>query len=118
MIKGVTIRLYEQARGNNLEGDEAGGYIFNFREFVEVDNVLYAPTTFEEYPISNDLEGTRTRYTLAIPKGDTHDWNRAGVVIDGVQYRVVSVAAGGIEENIPLSWNKKVIIESMGDEIY
>ncbi|HHJ8372345.1 hypothetical protein [Streptococcus pyogenes] len=50
-------------------------------------------------------------YTLAIPKGDNHDWGDKEVRFFGEKWRTVGLALEGIEELIPLEWNKKVMVE-------
>ena len=54
------------------------------------------------------LTGRRLAYTLAIPKGDTHDWEDAKVEFFGQSFRTCGGVVQGIESMIPLCWNKKV----------
>ena len=53
----------------------------------------------------------RIAYTLAIPKGDTHVWEDTEVEFFGRKFRTIGLPTEGIEENLPLSWNKKVKVE-------
>ena len=46
--------------------------------------------------------------TLAIPKGDAHDWNDVQVAFFGQHFRTCGGVVQGIERMIPLCWNKKV----------
>jgi len=48
---------------------------------------------------------------LAIPKGDTNDWENQEVRFFGERWRVIGMPLQGIDELIPLDWNKKVMVE-------
>lgn len=50
---------------------------------------------------------------LAIPKGDTHDWADTYVCFRGREWRTIGLPQEGMEENIPLCWNKKVRVRLM-----
>ena len=103
-IKGITVQLYTRT--------QTGTDAFNrpvYSEVVEnVDNVLVAPVTDAEVVQSLDLTGKRAVYNLAIPKGDTHEWEDRKVGFFGKDWRVINFEAGGIEDLIPLDWNSKV----------
>ena len=77
----------------------------------EVSNVLIGEPKTED--IINDLQlyGKRLAYTLAIPKGDTHNWKDTKVQFWGQTFHTYGEPTQGIEELIPLSWNKKVKAE-------
>lgn len=83
---------------------------------VNVDGVLVGQPTTEESAEAMNLFGKKVAYWLAIPKGNTHDWTDAYVTLpepfSGV-YRTVGWPVAGIEENIPLRWNKKVRLEAI-----
>lgn len=51
------------------------------------------------------------RYMLAIPKGDTHEWQDKRVDFFNMSFRTIGYPIQGIEENIPLDWNKKIKAE-------
>lgn len=57
------------------------------------------------------LTGRRIAYTLAIPKGDTHNWDNVRVAFSGRPSAPAAGAVQGIEAMIPLRWNKKVQVE-------
>ncbi|HZK44373.1 MAG TPA: hypothetical protein VFC73_08860 [Syntrophomonadaceae bacterium] len=78
---------------------------------VEVDNVLVRPTSTEDVINTKDLTGRTAVYTLAIPKGDTNTWENQEVRFFGERWRVFGIPLQGIEEMIPLDWNKKVMVE-------
>ena len=80
-------------------------------EAVTVSNVLVAPTTSDDVVDENDLVGRKEVYTLAIPKGDTHDWENQVIEFWGKTWKSFGFPQEGIEQNIPLLWNKKVTVE-------
>ena len=60
------------------------------------------------------LDGKKIRYQLAIPKGDDHIWEDTLVEFFGETWRTIGFTATGIEDLIPLSWNRKVWVERYG----
>ena len=58
-----------------------------------------------------NLSGKRIAYVLAIPKGDTHIWENTEVEFWGMTFKTVGIPTQGIDDNIPLKWNKKVKVE-------
>lgn len=107
-IHGITIKYIPQVKG------DADG--FGKEEVVDgtpenVEDVLVAPTTSDDLVTTTDLEGKHIVYTMAIPKGDTHVWNEAVVEFFGERWKCFEIPTQGIEANIPLSWNKKVVVE-------
>lgn len=110
LIKGITITLYEQT--------ETGVDGFNRVVFDEdpvlVDNVLVGEPSTQDVINELNMSGKRLAYTLAIPKGDTHDWTDKRVSFFGSMFRTIGEPIQGIEENIPLDWNKKVKVERHG----
>lgn len=107
MFKTITVTLYEKTP----DGVDA----FNKQQYIEtpvdVPNVLYAPASSQEILDSINLYGKKAVYTLAIPKGDAHEWEDCRVSINGVDFKVFGIPLEGIDENIPLAWNKKVTVE-------
>lgn len=110
MIKGipVTIKTKKQIGKDGFEKP-----IYEYKEEV-VDNVLVAPTTSDDIVTTTDLTGKKAVYTLAIPKGDTHDWEDCIVCFFGQEWHTIGYPLEGIEANIPLDWNKKVMVERYG----
>lgn len=110
MIEGITVILYEKI--------EKGRDAFNapiYEEVAEpVDNVLVCPSTTDDIVTSQDLYGKKAVYTMAIPKGDNHNWIDATVEFFGRKWQTFGFPLEGIEENIPLDWNKKVMVEAYG----
>lgn len=106
-IKGITVTLI-----NNKETrkDPFDNPIFEDVE-IEVDNVLVSPTSSDDVVNTKDLTGRTAVYTLAIPKDDTNVWQNQEVRFFGERWRVFGIPLQGIEEMIPLDWNKKVMVE-------
>lgn len=109
MLHGKTIILYEKTKTGE---DPLGNDVFQETP-VLVENVLIAPA--QEYSgditTSTDFKGKKEIYVLGIPKGDSHDWLDKNVEFWGRKWRTIGYPKEGIEELIPLSWNKKVMVE-------
>ena len=104
MLRGIDVVLYEK----HQTGEDAFHAPVYEEVPVTVHNVLVgAPDTAA---IVNELTltGRRLAYTLAIPKGDAHDWNDVQVEFFGQHFRTCGGVVQGIERMIPLCWNKKV----------
>lgn len=108
MIKGMDIILHEMKQ-TGVDGFKRPIY----EEQTEViKNVLVAPASSDDVVSSQDLYGKKAVYTLAIPKGDMHDWRDATVEFFGREWKTFGIPLEGMEENIPLDWNKKVMVEA------
>ena len=103
-IKGITVVLYEKTQTGT---DPFNKPIYSETP-VSVDNVLVGEPTTNEITDSINLHGRKAQYTLAIPKGDKHNWENAKIEFFGQTWQSFGIPVQGIEENIPLSWNKKV----------
>lgn len=90
---------------------------YNHPSWVEhqevVDNVLIGEPTQTEVENGFDVKHEQARYMLAIPKGDTHDWQDAEVLFWGRRWRQVGRVIQGMEHLIPLDWNKKIMVEEI-----
>ncbi|RSI06327.1 hypothetical protein D8824_05350 [Streptococcus intermedius] len=106
-IKGITVTLIDKVKTGQ---DDFGHSIFEDKE-IEVENVLVSPTTSDDITTQLNLTGRKAAYTLAIPKGDTHDWENKEVRFFGKRWQVFGLPLEGIEDLIPLDWNKKVTVE-------
>ena len=109
-IKGITVTLFDKVKS----GQDPFGHPIYKDEEVNIDNVLVVPTTAADALSELDLTGRKAVYTLAIPKGDDHDWEDKEVRFFGQRWRVFGIPLQGIEANIPLDWNKKVTVERYG----
>lgn len=109
-LKGITITLVDRVQTGE---DDFGAIIYDDVE-ISVDNVLVSPTSSEDIVNQMSLTGKKAVYTLAIPKGDTNDWEDKEVLFFGQRWRTFGVPIEGIEDMIPLDWNKKVTVERYG----
>lgn len=109
-LKGITIKLYEKTQ----TGVDVFGKPIYREEPVEVENVLVAPATSDDVISRTNLSGDKAVYNLAIPKGDAHKWENTYVEFFGKKWRTVGTPLEGIEELLPLDWNKKVMVEHYG----
>lgn len=113
MIKGVTVTLLVKTQTGT---DGFGAPIWETSE-VQVDDVLVGQPSTEEVTDTLNLHGKKLEYVLAIPKGDEHSWNDTEVILPDPfagRFRTIGLPTAGIEENIPLRWNKKVRLERYG----
>lgn len=110
MLKGITVILYEKIKTGE---DEFKTPIYEETP-VEVENVLVSPSSSTDIVDGLSLYGKKAVYTMAIPKGDTLNWEDATVEFFGEKWRTFGFPTEGIEELIPLSWNKKVMVERYG----
>lgn len=110
LIKGITVTLFDRV--------ETGKDGFNrpvYEEIpVEVENVLVSPASETDIVSQLNLTGKKAVYTLAIPKGDRHNWIDRNVQFFGKMWRTFGFPIKGIDENIPLDWNVKVTVERYG----
>lgn len=90
--------------------DEFNRPVYKYVDEI-VENVLVSPVSADDVVSSTDLTGGKAVYTLAIPKGDTHNWENQLVEFFGKTWRTFGIPIEGIEANIPLDWNKKVMVE-------
>lgn len=106
-IRGIQITLIDK---QVVSVDPFGTPVVKDVEIL-VDNVLVSPTSTDDVTNQLSLTGKKAVYTLAIPKGDLHDWENKEVIFFGQKWRTVGIATEGIESMIPLEWNKKVMVE-------
>ena len=106
-MQGIDIIRYNKAQ----TGTDGFGAPIYAETPEAVHNVLIGEPTTED--IINDLQlyGKRLAYTLALPKGDSHDWDNVSVEFFGQKFRTYGAVTEGIEAMIPLKWNRKVKVE-------
>lgn len=111
-MRGITVVLYERAATGSV--DPFGHPVYT-ETAVEVGNVLVAPAETGGDPMftETDLKSRKAVYTLGLPKGDAHVWENCKVSFFGKTFRVIGMPTEGIEDLIPLSWNKKVTVEAI-----
>lgn len=106
-LHGVTITLFERV--------QSGTDPFNRPVYTEtavpVENVLIGEPSTQDIVDVLNLTGKKLAYTLAIPKGDAHEWTNRTVEFFGERFRTIGEPTQGIEGLIPLEWNKKVKVE-------
>lgn len=107
MIKGITATLYERKK----TGEDPFGNPVYEEHPVEVENVLVAPASTTEVLDTLNLTGKKAVYNIAVPKGDEHIWKDNRVDFFGASWRVIGLPQRGIDENIPLDWNDKWMVE-------
>ena len=111
MLKGITIELSQRIMTGT---DPFNRPVFEMT-FVSVDNVLVSPMNDAEVLETLNLTGKKAVYQLAIPKGDEHEWENQRVRFFGEEWRVIGKPTKGVDAMIPLSWNMKVKVESVGE---
>lgn len=109
-LKGIDITLYVRTQ----TGKDAFGAPVYEQVPETVANVLIGEPATEDVIQDLQLYGRRLAYTIAIPKGDTHDWKNADVVFFGQRFRTYGDVVQGIDGLIPLQWNKKLKVERYG----
>lgn len=107
MIRGIPVLLTVKVK----TGEDPFGAPVYETQTETVDNVLVAPASAEEIQDTLTLTGRRAVYTLGIPKGDAHVWEDTKVEFFGEVFHSIGPVTEGIEELIPLSWNRKVKVE-------
>lgn len=108
----ITVTLIEKTQSGT---DEFNNPVYTEVE-ESVDGVLVGEPTTNDVTNVLQMYGAKIAYTLAIPKGDEHTWEDTRVILpepfDG-EYHTIGIPTAGIEENIPLRWNKKVHLEKI-----
>lgn len=107
MIRGTTVKLHVKLQTGI---DEFHAPIYDDTT-VDVENVLVGEPAADAVVSEMQLNGKHLAYTLAIPKGDMHNWKDTEVEFFGQNFRTYGDITQGIEDMIPLSWNKKVKVE-------
>ena len=106
-IKGIEIKLIKKVE---MGTDEFNRPIYEEVEKI-VKNVLVSPVLSDDVVNKLNLSGKKAVYQLGIPKGDENTWENQEVEFFGERFRVSGKIIQGIEENIPLDWNRKVTVE-------
>ena len=113
MIKGITIQLVKKTQSGT---DALNNPIYE-TEIVDVADVLVGQPSQDEIVNTHSLYGKIAKYTLAIPKGDENTWVDTEVILPAPfegKYKTIGFPIAGIDANIPLRWNKQVLVEQYG----
>lgn len=112
LLKGISVDLITR----ETVGTDAFNRPFTEERRTTVENVLVSPLSQTGDEIINELSlnGKKVKYQMAIPKGDEHVWEDAEVEFFGVRWRTIGFGTIGIEDMIPLDWNRKVLVERVG----
>lgn len=112
VLKGITVNLIRKVQN----GTDAFNRPIEREVITPVDNVLVAPLsqTGEEILSELSMDGKKVKYQLGIPKGDTHTWEDTEVEFFGFRWKTIGFSTIGIEDMIPLDWNRKVLVERVG----
>lgn len=106
-LHGVTITLFERTQSGT---DPFSRPVYT-ETAVPVENVLIGEPSTQDIVDMLNLTGKKLAYTLAIPKGDAHEWTNRTVEFFGERFRTIGEPTQGIEALIPLEWNRKVKVE-------
>lgn len=109
-MKGITVSLAVKTAG---PPDPLGAPTYS-TTWEPVENVLVSPAMGQDLLDTLNLYGKRAVYTLGIPKGDAHVWTDTEVGFFGHVFRTIGYPTEGIDELIPLGWNRKVQVELVG----
>lgn len=109
-IKGIPVILVDKIE---IKKDPFGNPVYQEAE-ISVNNVLISPTSSDDVINQLSLTGRKAVYTLAIPKGDIHDWENREVKFFNKRWKTFGIPLEGLEHLIPLDWNKKVMVERYG----
>lgn len=111
-MKGITVTLTVKS----TTGNDAFGRPVYTESTTDVKDVLVGEPTTDDITNALTMYGKKIAYTLAIPKGDTSVWEDTDVTLPDPfagKYHTIGFPTAGIEENIPLRWNKKVHLEKL-----
>ena len=109
-MKGITVTLTVKTQ----TGTDPFGQPTFTDSTKDVSDVLVGEPSMDDITNAITMYGKKIAYTLAIPKGDENTWEDTFVTLPapfGGTYRTIGSPTVGIEENIPLRWNKKVHLE-------
>lgn len=109
-MKGMTVQLAVKT----VTGYDPFGAPIEIEELIDVEDVLVGQPTTDDVTNTIQLYGKKIEYVLGIPKGDTHNWTDAEVIIWGQRFRTIGYPQTGIQENIPLRWGQNVRVERYG----
>lgn len=110
MIQGMTVQLVIKT----VTGADPFGHPIFYEQVVDIDDVLVGQPSADDITSSVELYGKKCEYTLGIPRGDAHDWTDTVVYIRGEKYITLGYPVRGIDENVPLRWNRNIKVARYG----
>ena len=111
-MRGVTVKLKVKTE----TGTDSLGMPTYSEDWVNVDDVLVGEPSSADVENNLTMYGKRTKYTLAIPKGDANYWEDTEVELPAPwsqTFATIGRSTIGIEANVPTRWNRKVHLESV-----
>jgi len=108
LIHGIDVILYTTTQTST---DPFGQPVYT-ETAVTVHNVLVGEPAADDVISEMQMSGKRIQFTLGIPKGDGHDWKDKKVSFFGRTFKTFGDVTEGIEDMVPLEWNKKIKVES------
>lgn len=106
-MKGMTVQIVLET----VTGEDPFGSPITTETMEDVDDVLVGLPSSDDAATTISLYGKTCAFVLGIPRTDTHDWTDKVVIIFGDRYRTIGWPERGIDENIPLRWNRNVKVE-------
>ena len=107
-INGITITLYERTPN----GVDDFNHVTYAETMVDIPDVIVSPVSSTEVLETFNLTGRKAVYQLGIPKNDAHGWEAGKKVrFFGEDWRIIAIAQEGIDDMMPLRWNRKVQVE-------
>lgn len=104
----ITVKLYEKVE---IGTDDFG--VPTYSTFIEeIDHCLVAIGQHGQMTDNTNIQVALDTFTIAIPKGDTHDWRNSIVEFNlgGVDFRCKTYGDYllGYEDAMPLMWHKQI----------
>ncbi len=109
-MKGMTIYLVNKTE---IGTDDFGAPIYS-EELEAVNDCLVGKPSTDDVTDTLALYGKKIEYTIGIPKGDSHNWTDAEIVMFDGRFRTIGYPQTGIQENIPLRWGQNIKVERFG----
>lgn len=109
-MKGTTIQLSVKT----ITSYDPFGAPIETETLVDIPDVLVGQPTSDDVDAVYSAYGKHIAYSLGIPKGDTHNWEDAEVVIWGNRYKTIGYPVTAEQANIPLRWGQVVKVERYG----
>ena len=111
LLHGIDVTIYNKTQ----TGEDSFGEPIYEETAEVVPNVIVGSPTEEEILSDLNLTGRRAAYVLGIPKGDSHYWENVKVSFElcgeTIMCKTIGMPIMGIDDLVPLGWNKKVRCE-------